>query len=146
MYRLIYKSRGTSPINRETVDSIMLQSLQNNLKESLGGILICTNTHFLQVLEGELEKVNEVFMRIARDARHTDVQLIAFSEIGKRLFHQWKMRVIHLSDINDSARTALIDKYGREGDDVLIPSENWMALAMIHDIQQISDLPEWKEA
>ena len=142
MYRLIYKSRGASPINWEAVDSIMLKSLQNNLKDSIGGVLLCTKSHFLQVLEGEFDKVNETFMRIAHDPRHTQVQLISFHEVEKRLFNQWKMRIISIADIHDPAQAGLMEKYGAEEDGVQFPVEEWMALSLIHDIRQMKDLPE----
>ena len=142
MYRLIYKSRGTSPINWDTVDSIMLKSLQNNLKDSIGGILLCTKSHFLQVLEGEFDKVNEAFMRIAHDPRHSNVKLISFHEVEKRLFHQWKLRVISIADIDDPAHASLMKKYGSEEGGVQFPVEEWMALSLIHDIRQMENLPE----
>ena len=145
MYRIIYKSRSVTPLNWDIVRGITGASEANN--ESLGvtGILLASRTHYLQALEGNFEDVNAVFRRIARDDRHTELSLVAFSVVDARLFGGWGMRGIGAFDFNKRIETELKDKYGAEEEGIHFPLEEWQALAMINDIKMMRDLPDWKK-
>ena len=78
MYRLIYKSRAKQRIDWEIVAELIEKSGEKNLDAGITGVLLATETHFLQVLEGGFDEVNELFMHIVRDPRHDRIQLIAF--------------------------------------------------------------------
>lgn len=145
MYRLIYKSRSTGKINWAVVENIMNTSLKNNLRDLLGGVLLATETHYLQVLEGKFEDVNRTFMRIIHDPRHTDLQLISFHAIDGRLFDHFGMRGIGVFDINQELAETLKEKYGEENGEVHFPLEEWQVLAMVQDMRMIENLPEWKK-
>ena len=110
----------------------------------MSGVLLATSTHFLQVLEGPYESVNEAFIRIVRDNRHTDIWLIGFSVADARLFEGWGMKGIGAFDFNLDIQSKLIEKYGEEEGGIRFPREEWMALAMIRDIDLIGDPPGWK--
>ena len=145
MYRLIYKSRSPSAIDWDTVRNILHTSEQHNKEDQLSGVLLASRTHFMQVIEGPFENVNSTFMRIVKDPRHNDIQLVSFGIIDARIFTDWAMRGIGIFDLNKDLEDRLIEKYGEEDGGLHFPLEGWMALAMIHDINMISDLPEWKQ-
>ena len=66
MYRLIYKSRANRQIDWDLVRELINESDQSNQDAKITGVLLATATHFLQVLEGSFDEVNELFMRIVR--------------------------------------------------------------------------------
>ena len=144
MYRLIYKSRSKQKIDWDMVTNIMNQSSVNNEKRNLTGLLLATNTHFFQILEGRFEDINSVFMRIARDDRHDNISLISFQVIDTRLFSGWGMRGIGIFDFNKDIERELMDKYGEEEGSVRFPLEEWMGLALANDIRMIRNLPARK--
>lgn len=144
MYRLIYRSKSVKPIDWDIISDIMHSSEVNNQKQEISGALLATTTHFLQVIEGKFEDVNATFMRIARDQRHDELQLIAFHEIDARIFDGWGMKGIGVFDFNQATAKILMEKYGSDNGEVKFPLEGWMALAMIHDIKLDRALPEWK--
>jgi len=144
MYRLIYKSRSSSEITWEMVRGILHASEKENSEHDVNGVLLATETHFLQVLEAKFEDINETFIRIVRDPRHTDIRLISYNVIDARLFAGWGMRGIGVFDFNQELEVKLKKKYGEEDGGVKFPLEEWMALAMIHDINMIHGLPSWK--
>jgi hypothetical protein len=144
MYRIIYKSRSKVPLNWDIVRDILHTSEAYNESHNITGILLASNTHFLQVLEGNYEDVNEAFMRIVCDERHTDIRLIGFSVIDARLFGGWGMRGIGAFDFNKDIERQLMEKYGDEEGGIHFPLEEWQVLAMINDIKMMRDLPEWK--
>ncbi len=145
MYRLIYKSRSETPIDWKMVREILHTSEQHNTEDHLSGVLLASSRHFMQVIEGPFEKVNDTFMRIARDPRHSAIKLVSFGTIDARMFSDWSMRGIGIFDLNKELEARLIDKYGQESGGLHFPLEEWMALAMIHDLNMVSDLPEWKQ-
>lgn len=144
MYRMIYKSRATRPLDWAIVSEILNQSEENNDTARITGFLLASKTHFLQVIEGTFEDVNDLFLRIARDPRHDKLQILSYEIIDARLFESWAMKGIGVFDINTELARKLIEKYGEEEGGVKFPLESWLALAMIFDIHAIEQLPEWK--
>lgn len=135
MYRLIYKSRAKEPIDWELVKELISRSEEKNLDAGITGVLLATETHFLQVLEGSFDEVNELFMRIVRDPRHERVQLIAFDCVESRLYGGWAMHGVGIFDFNRKLMEDLISQYGEEDGSVRFPIEDWKVLALISDLR-----------
>lgn len=145
MYRLIYRSRSKEKITWELVREIMHTSNDHNSETGISGVLLATNSHYLQVLEGPYEEVNETFMRIACDSRHTEIKLVSFNVIDARIFESWGMLGIGVFNLNKDLEEALKDKYGAEEDELMLPLDEWKVLAMVQDINLMSEQPEWKK-
>ena len=135
MYRLIYKSRSTQPIDWELVDSIIGASQEGNTELSVSGVLLATTNHFLQVLEGSYEDVNRLYCTIVKDARHHQVQLISFTCAEERIFNNWTMHGIGVFGFNEEISGPLKEKYGEEDGEVCFPTDEWKALAFIADVR-----------
>ena len=136
MYRLIYKSRSIKPIDWELVDSIIASSQSGNEELDVSGVLLATRSHFLQVLEGSFNEVNELYYTIVRDPRHIRVQLISFSCEEKRIFDNWAMHGIGVFNFNEELSSELKRTYGEEDGELRFPTQEWQALAMIADIRR----------
>ena len=119
---LIYKSRCKGLANWDLVESILASSTRNNPAHGITGVLVVTETHFLQVLEGEFEPLNATFERISRDTRHEKTQLISFTGIKERSFSEWAMHGIGLFDLNRELKSSLCLKFGEENGNVRLPS------------------------
>ncbi len=139
MYRLIYKSRSSAAIDRDTIMDILHVASDKNKARDLTGALIATRAHFLQVLEGDFDRLNEIFTSIARDPRHTEIQLVAFGPAEKRLFEGWNMRGIGTFDLNTELEAQLRRKYGEEEGGVNLPVEEWSALSIMHDVRMMQE-------
>ena len=100
MYRLIYKSRANQRIDWKLVNDLIAGSEVSNREAGITGVLLATETHFLQVLEGGFYDVNELFMHIVRDPRHEKIQLIAFDCVESRLFGGWAMHGVGIFNFN----------------------------------------------
>ena len=79
IYRLIYKSTSTEPIDDRMVKSIKERSRDSNSRLEVTGILVASQSEFLQVLEGRIEAVNQVYSKIMHDTRHVNVTLLSYS-------------------------------------------------------------------
>ena len=89
--RLVYCSRHaiTAPDEFERhVRAILAAGRRNNLANGITGALLASGGGFAQTLEGARGVVERSFQRIASDPRHTDVSLLAFTPIPKRIFPQ----------------------------------------------------------
>lgn len=144
MYRLIYRSEPTSPLNWEQVREILVQSEVRNEERGITGILLATKHSFLQVIEGKYETVNKLFMKIVADPRHHNIQLISFDLIDSRLFSGWGMKGLGLFDFNNDEASMLKQKYGEDNEDIHFPLESWQVLSLINDLKMVRDLPEWR--
>ncbi len=108
LVRLLYASRAKGHISDDLVASILLQSRKNNPESGITGALcVCHGGVFLQVLEGGREEVNQLYGKVLRDDRHTDVTLLDYSEIAERRFSGWRMGRVDLDRVN----TAVVLKY-----------------------------------
>lgn len=138
MFRLVYKSRCSGELSRETVRSILHESSKLNEEAGVTGALLATDTHFLQVLEGEFDALNDTFRRISMDKRHENVELISFGPASERLFEGWAMRGLGVFDLNTELETELRSKYGEEDGSLCFPVREWEALALISDVHMLS--------
>lgn len=135
MFRLIYKSRSNQPIDWNFIKQLIGTSEDKNQEAGITGVLLATRTHFLQVLEGDFDEINRLYLRIARDKRHEEVQLISFGCVESRIFGGWSMHAIGIFDFNEELVADLIDRYGEEGGSVRFPVEDWKVLALISDLR-----------
>ena len=100
LVRCLYASRATqSPMSKLT-DSILKTSRDNNPARGITGFLCFSGDIFIQVLEGGRNEVCELFNRIVKDERHTNVRLLAYQEIRQRKFGTWTMGQVDLSKVN----------------------------------------------
>jgi hypothetical protein len=82
------------PMGREELKAltdILACANRRNREDGVTGVLAFDDHNFIQVLEGEREKVWAIFLKILGDRRHTDVTLVEFSETSERLFENWSM-------------------------------------------------------
>ena len=85
-----------SDVNRDVFDSDALTSIlkaarKNNAAQGITGMLVCDYNHFLQVLEGDSDKVHAIYDAIASDSRHSGLTLIEDIAVEQRLFGEWAM-------------------------------------------------------
>lgn len=134
MYRLIYTSKTTDSLEKEIFRDILYTSGQQNSQNGITGALLATPSHYLQILEGEYDAVNETFGRIALDRRHAQVELIVFREIKERIFNEWSMKGLGLFQLNHELAKSLIEKYGEEDGSLRFPREEKATLALLTEV------------
>lgn len=139
---VIYRSRCKGQADWQLVESILESSTKNNPANAITGVLLATETHFLQVLEGEFEALNATLERISRDSRHHEIQLISFGEIEERRFGDWGMHGIGLFDLNSELAARLSDRFGEENGNVCFPSTEYEVMDLLEMV-----LPEeqWRQ-
>ena len=122
LVRLMYASRAAAAVDADALGAILRHSKENNARSGVTGVLcFCSNARiFLQVLEGGRDAVSAVYNRIAQDARHADVVLLSYEEIGERSFASWSMGQVNMNRLNPSlvlkySESAVLDPYAVSG-------------------------------
>ena len=120
LVRLMYASRAADSVGTDELAAILRRSRQDNHASGITGLLCLSGGSFLQVLEGGRSQVSALYNRIAADARHRDVVLLSYEEIGERRFAGWAMGLIDLSRLNPAlllkySEAAVLDPYALSG-------------------------------
>jgi hypothetical protein len=136
LVRLLYASRAVPAVDQEELLTILRKSKANNQPLGVTGVLCFSGGIFMQVLEGGRGPVNRLYNRIASDARHTDVELLCYQEIGERRFAGWSMGQVNMSRLNPAlllkySERAALDPYSVSGTVSMALFEELMATASI---------------
>ena len=120
LVRLMYASRAVGDVDDDALLAILRQSKARNPKDGITGVLCCSEGVFIQVLEGGRSAVNRLYNRIVADARHTDVVLLSYEEIGERRFAHWSMGQVNMHRLNPAlllkySERATLDPYAVSG-------------------------------
>lgn len=110
LVRMIYASTIAKDLEKDAISKIMTWSKSENKKHNITGLLYFNRRYFLQVLEGDRDTVNELFLKIAHDERHKNVVICEFVEVYQREFESWKMGYIPESKVT----TPIILKYSTD--------------------------------
>ena len=89
--QLVYVSKRAKNCTEENIQSIVEASIQNNSHEGVTGILLYTETTFLQIIEGRMSQLLSLYDKIKLDKRHRDATLISLKPIAERKFSSWNM-------------------------------------------------------
>ena len=138
LVRLMYASRAAGPMDSEMLQKILRQSKTNNPALGITGLLCQDSTSgvFMQALEGGRSAVNQLYLKIAADPRHSDVVLLSYEEIGQRRFAGWTMGQVNVSRLNPGlllkySATATLDPYSMSGKISMALFEELVATASI---------------
>ena len=120
LVRLLYASRAVPAMDQEELQAILKASKLNNPGLGITGVLCLSDRVFLQVLEGGRSAVNQLYARILKDPRHTDVEILHYEEIQERRFAGWSMGQVSLARLNPSmllkySATASLDPFAQSG-------------------------------
>ncbi len=114
VHRLIYISKRTLGLGADDVAQILESARRNNAPREVTGMLIVTESMFIQALEGDAGAVHEIFGKIMPDPRHTDVEVISDASAPSRAFADWSMGFSEQSDEALKTEADLADVLSKE--------------------------------
>ncbi|MFM9945344.1 MAG: BLUF domain-containing protein [Bacteroidia bacterium] len=91
MFELVYRSKAIDEIKEQDIVNILAISRKFNAENEITGCLIFFNNRFIQILEGNKNKIQELYTKIQKDKRHSNVQLLSQGDKVKRIFIGWSM-------------------------------------------------------
>jgi hypothetical protein len=88
---LVYVSTATIPFFRLDLRELLSKSRDHNVELGITGMLLFKDGNFLQVLEGEREKVRALYQKISGDPRHSKIATLFEGTSDRRDFPDWSM-------------------------------------------------------
>ena len=139
--RTLYVSRATDPAGADlaaTVQAVLRASRANNARAGVSGMLLTFEGFFLQALEGGDHSVKATLARVARDPRHTDLQVLGTDFCAQRAFGRWAMCANDLSAADDQ----ILQVLDRRGGFQPYALSSGAALKLLRSIAAIQDRPD----
>lgn len=91
LFELIYHSQAKPHITEDDHADILSVARSFNQENDITGCLLYHKGQFLQLLEGDFEKLNHLYGKIRKDKRHENVITLHMKEIDERIFDDWSM-------------------------------------------------------
>lgn len=91
LHRLLYVSTATRPLTAADLNGLVASAEARNARLGVTGLLIYTGKHFMQLLEGERDTVENLFASICSDPRHTHVARLIAEPARARACPDWAM-------------------------------------------------------
>jgi hypothetical protein len=76
MFYLLYVSSAVKLMNNDELLKLHQVSQKNNKKSEITGMLLYQEGNFMQIIEGNKERVLELFSKVTMDKHHKDIYKI----------------------------------------------------------------------
>ena len=98
MYEIVYCSKASRDLTSKDISDILRRAHSFNSRHNITGCLLYHKHEFLQILEGDKDRIKDLYSIIYEDDRHSDVIMLAEGEKKEREFKDWSMAYQELSD------------------------------------------------
>ena len=85
-YAICYLSTEIKNLDQSEVVQILYDTETRNNNFGVNGLLVYSEGNFFEVIEGEKEKIIELYNLILKDSRHTNIILLFQKDVNKSLF------------------------------------------------------------
>lgn len=107
--QLIYVSNRSENCTEKEIQKILVSCEKNNPPLNITGVLLYSDTKFIQLVEGRYDTILGLYDKLKTDGRHEQVRMISCGPIEEKAFPSWHMgsrkmvegEVEFLTDIND---------------------------------------------
>jgi hypothetical protein len=96
--RIIYTSQATNIFSKRELLDLLHNSRRHNSINSIYGFLYYKEGFFFQVIEGDTQLIINLWDRIKKDKRHTNVKIILNKSIYNYIFYKWSMGCIEFNN------------------------------------------------
>jgi hypothetical protein len=93
-YQMIYSSESATPMQVDELEEMLEQARSSNAEKGITGALIYVDGVFLQILEGDMETVQALMEKIAKDFRHETVTVLKQGPVDAAAFSDWDMAYV----------------------------------------------------
>jgi len=91
MIQLVYISAARFEMSADDLHALLAKARENNHRLDVTGMLLYHERSFIQALEGDEATVMGLYEKIARDPRHSSIEILLKLRIEQRNFGQWRM-------------------------------------------------------
>ena len=105
LWQLVYASAASPGFTLADLEDVLRGSRKSNARIAVTGMLLFESSSFLQILEGDISRVNTLYDKIKLDPRHSRHVLLLREPIVQPSFTDWTMGYTHVSlgEIQDAS-------------------------------------------
>ena len=107
---LTYTSLAKLDLEASDLEAIHRTAREVNALEGITGLLVFNGTHFLQIIEGAPDAIDELVERLRRDPRHCGFEVRDERTIDQRSFPDWSMEMVRVSASYFEAKDTVTDR------------------------------------
>lgn len=107
---LTYTSLARLDLEASDLEAIHRTAREVNALEGITGLLIFNGTHFLQIIEGAPNAIDELVQKLRRDPRHSAFEVRDERAIDERSFPDWSMEMVRVSASYFEAKDTISDR------------------------------------
>jgi hypothetical protein len=107
---LTYTSLAALDLDVADLEAIHRTAREVNGLEGITGLLVFNGTHFLQIVEGAPQAIDDLVERLRRDRRHSAFEVRDERTITQRSFGSWSMVLVRVSGSFLEARDTITDR------------------------------------
>ncbi len=89
--QLSYVSNRNSICTEAEIEKILAACKKNNPSLNVTGVLLYSDSRFIQMVEGESKTIIALYDKIKLDNRHSETIMVSFGQITERTFPSWHM-------------------------------------------------------
>ncbi len=97
------------------IDRLLESARRKNDKHEVTGMLCFDGEYFIQILEGDVHVVEELYNQICEDPRHSNIRQIYSGNIVERNFRDWSMGYQFMSPLTGE----IVEKAWKDCEDAL---------------------------
>jgi Sensors of blue-light using FAD len=90
-FQLIYSSEAAPDLDLADFQKMLVEFRRRNQARGITGVLVLVEGVFVQILEGEKERVLRLLQSLERDPRHRQLKVFHRQETDGRTFSSWNM-------------------------------------------------------
>ena len=102
---LVYTSNRKRNCTDSEIDHILNSCKKNNPSLGITGVLLYSQSKFIQYMEGDSKEMSAFYEKIKGDTRHENVRMISYGPIKKKAFPSWHMATKPVSRLDIDFRT-----------------------------------------
>ena|GEM_PF-5181611 len=91
VYQVLYRSTATRRFTNDELLKLLEHARSFNLEHQVTGMLLYSEGHFVQVIEGAEEVVSALYERIRQDPWHHEIETVNEGPLPARRFAEWSM-------------------------------------------------------
>jgi len=105
-----YTSLASLDLQTADLEDIHRSAREQNALDGITGLLVFNGTHFLQIIEGSAEAIEDLVDRLRKDPRHTGFEIRDRRKVDARSFPEWSMELVRVQASYFEARETIADR------------------------------------
>lgn len=107
---LTYTSLARFDLQSSDLEDIHRSARELNALDGITGLLVFNGTHFLQIIEGAHDAIEDLLERLRRDPRHTGLEVRDERKVRSRSFPDWSMELVRVNASYFKTRDTISDR------------------------------------